>query len=194
MPTRRLNVAALCMAGLISLAATAAASAAGFQDENLIVPIPQGFQLGDQGQSGPGSDIAEYIPTGQTVNAWSRMVTVQVFHNLKAFDPDRFAETIRDRGPASCPGEQGVLVKHGQEHGYTVALWLFTCPLNPQTGKPETFYDKLISGADALYSVQSSFRSMLPRDAISPTMAYLDSVSVCDTRLPDRPCPTVSAP
>jgi hypothetical protein len=182
------------LAGLFALAATGATSAAGFQDENLLAPIPQGFQLGDQGHSGPGSDIAEYIPKGETVNEWSRMVTVQIFHNLKAFDPDRFAETIRDRGPASCPGEQGVQVKHGQERGYTFTLWLFTCPLNPQTGKPETFYDKLISGADALYSVQYSFRSTLPREAVSSTMAFLDRVSVCDTRLPDRPCPAASAP
>ena len=186
MPIRRLKAAALSLAALVS---AGAASAAGFQDENLLVSIPQGFELGDQGQSGPGSDIAEYIPKGETVNDWSRMVTVQVFHNLKAFDPDRFAEVIRTRGPASCPGEDGVLVKRGREHGYAFSIWLFTCPLNPQTGKPETFYNKLISGADALYSVQYSFRSALNRDAAPSTVSFLDSVSVCDTRLADRPCP-----
>ena len=191
MPRQRLNAASLIVAGLIAFAASGAASAAGFQDETLLAPIPKGFVLGDQGQSGPGSDIAEYIPQGETVDAWSRMITVQVFHNLKAFDPDRFAQTIRDRGPASRPGEQGVLVKHGREHGYVYALWLFSCPLNPQTGKPETFYDKLISGADALYSVQYSFRSTLPGEAVPATMAFLDEVGVCDTRLADRSCPTV---
>jgi len=194
MPARSLNAAILCVGGLIALAIAGTASAAGFQGETLLVSIPAPFKLGDQGHSGPGSDIAEYIPKGETVDQWSRMVTVQVFHNLKAFDPDRFAETIRDHGPASCPGEQGVLVKHGRERGYAASLWLFTCPLNPQTGKPETFYDKLISGADALYSVQYSFRSTLPRDAIPSTTAFLDSVSVCDTRLPDRPCPRAPAP
>ena len=194
MPRHRFDLAPLAACGLIALTPAGAVSAAGFQDETLLAPIPQGFQLGDQGQSGHGSDIAEYIPQGETVDHWSRMVTVQIFHNLKGFDPDRFAETIRDRGPASCPGEQGVMIKHGQEHGYAASLWLFTCPLNPQTGLPETFYDKLISGADALYSVQYSFRSTLPRDAIAPTISFLESVSVCDTRLPDRPCPTVSAP
>jgi len=194
MPTHRINAAALCAAGLFSITAAGAASAAELQGETLLAPIPQGFQFGDQGQSGPGSDIAEYIPKGETVEAWSRMVTVQVFHNLKAFDPDRFAETIRARGPASCPGEEGVMVKHGREHGYVYSLWLFTCPLNPQTGKPETFYDKLISGADALYSVQFSFRSTLPREAVRSTIAFLDRVSVCDTRLPDRPCPAAPAP
>ena len=140
MPTPRLNAAVSVVAGLVALAVAGIATAADVRDENLLVPIPHGFVLGDQGRSGPGSDIAEYIPDGETVNAWSRMLTVQVFHNLKGFDPDRFAETIRDRGPASCPGEQGVLVKHGLEHGYAASLWLFTCPLNPQTGKPETFY------------------------------------------------------
>ena len=189
----RQYAAAVSAAALLALSA-GASSAAGSQDETLIAPIAQGFQLGDQGQSGPGSEIAEYIPKGETVDAWSRMVTVQIFHNLKAYDPDRFAEAIRDRGPAGCPGEQGVLVKHGQDHGYIYSIWLFTCPLNPATGKPETFYDKLISGADALYSVQYSFRSTLNRDSIPSTLAYLDRVSVCDTRRPDRPCPAPSAP
>ena len=194
MPTPRLNAAVSVVAGLVALAVAGIATAADVRDENLLVPIPHGFVLGDQGRSGPGSDIAEYIPDGETVNAWSRMLTVQVFHNLKGFDPDRFAETIRDRGPASCPGEQGVLVKHGLEHGYAASLWLFTCPLNPQTGKPETFYDKLISGTDALYSVQYSFRSTLDPEVVPSTLAFLDKVGVCDTRLPDRPCPRPPAP
>ena len=194
MPTPRLNAAVSVVAGLVALAVAGIATAADVRDENLLVPIPHGFVLGDQGRSGPGSDIAEYIPDGGTVNAWSRMLTVQVFHNLKGFDPDRFAETIRDRGPASCPGEQGVLVKHGLEHGYAASLWLFTCPLNPQTGKPETFYDKLISGTDALYSVQYSFRSTLDPEVVPSTLAFLDKVGVCDTRLPDRPCPRPPAP
>ena len=194
MPTPRLNAAVSVVAGLVALAVAGIATAADVRDENLLVPIPHGFVLGDQGRSGPGSDIAEYIPDGETVNAWSRMLTVQVFHNLKGFDPDRFAETIRDRGPASCPGEQGVLVKHGLEHGYAASLWLFTCPLNPQTGKPETFYDKLISGTDALYSVQYSFRSTLYPEVVPSKLAFLDKVGVCDTRLPDRPCPRPPAP
>ena len=189
MRTPRQCAAALWMAGLFALATAGASLAAEPEGETLLAPIPQAFQFGDQGQSGPGSDMTEYVLKGETVDAWSQMITVQVFHNLKAADPDQFAEVIRARGPASCPGEQGVLVKHGREHGYVTTLWLFTCLLNPQTGKPETFYDKLISGADALYSVQYSFRSTLPRQAISPTMAFLGSVSVCDTRLPDRPCP-----
>jgi len=177
----------------MSLAAAGPSPAAESQGENLLFQLPPGFQFGDQGQSGPGSEIAEYIPKGETVDAWSRLVTVQIFHNLKAFDPDRFAETIRDRAPASCPGEQGALVKHGLDHGYIFTVWLFSCPLNPQTGKPETFYDKLISGADALYSVQYSFRSVPDLDASESASAYLDSVNVCDTRLPDRPCSTPTA-
>ena len=85
-------------------------------------------------------------------------------------------------------------MKHGLEHGYAASLWLFTCPLNPQTGKPETFYDKLISGTDALYSVQYSFRSTLDPEVVPSTLAFLDKVGVCDTRLPDRPCPRPPAP
>jgi hypothetical protein len=53
-------------------------------------------------------------------------------------------------------------------------------------------YTKIIGGNDALYSVQYAYRSPLTKEIISPTMSYLASIMVCDTRLPDRPCPVVS--
>jgi len=174
---RPFHVVATFIAGLSALGASASSSAAAPQGENLVVDIPQEFQLGDQGQQGPGADIAEYIPKGETVDDWSRMITVQVFHNLKAFDPNRFGEAL----------------KSGRENGYAFSLWLYTCPLNPKTGKPETLFDEVISGADSLYSVQYALRSALKPDLMPPITAYLSGVRVCDSRLPDRPCPTMTS-
>jgi len=190
---RPFHVVATFIAGLSALGASASSSAAAPQGENLVVDIPQEFQLGDQGQQGPGADIAEYIPKGETVDDWSRMITVQVFHNLKAFDPNRFGVALKGGLLGGCPGAQGTQLKSGRENGYAFSLWLYTCPLNPKTGKPETLFDEVISGADSLYSVQYALRSALKPDLMPPITAYLSGVRVCDSRLPDRPCPTMTS-
>lgn len=69
------------------------------------------------------------------------------------------------------------------------AVWLYQCPLNPQTQKPEIMWLKAIQGADALYSVQYAYRRPAEPALIGPAMSYLKSVAVCDPRKPDHPCP-----
>jgi hypothetical protein len=179
------------LGALAAFAAPSMPSAAALQDENLLVSIPNGFQIGKQGDNGPMTG-AEYIPQGETVSDWSRMVTVQVFHNMKRFDSNQFAEGVKRQWLAACPGSEVVKSKDGQENGYPFSLWVFACPLNPKTGKPENMFAKFISGNDSFYSIQYAYRSALTKDIIPPTMTYLGGVQACDSRLPDRPCPKVS--
>jgi len=169
------TAAGVGLAALVALGAAPAWSA--FQDENLLTVIPNGFKIGKQ---------------GETVLDWTRMITVQVFRNIKRGDPNQFAQGVRAMWLSACPGSEVIKIKDGAENGYPFAVWQFTCPNNPQTGKPENMYTKVIGANDALYSVQYAYRSELTKDVIPPTMAYLGSVRVCDTRLPDRPCPTTS--
>jgi hypothetical protein len=179
----------LCfLAALSALVATNTASAGPFQDETVLVPVPKGFAIATQGDQG-AMTIAEYVPQGEMVSNWSQMVTVQIFHNLKSVDPDRFAEGIKSQWLAHCAGSEVHKVKDGQENGYKFSLWLFACPMNTQTGKPENMFNKLISGNDSLYSVQYAYRSELTKEIIVPTVAYLASIHACDTRLADRQCP-----
>ena len=188
-PMRKLAI--LMLGASAAFAAPSTPSAAPLQDENLFVTIPRGFQIGKHGDNGPMTG-AEYIPQGETVSDWSRMVTVQVFHNMKSFDPDRFAEGVKQQWLAACAGSEVVKSKDGQENGYRFSLWVFACPLNPKTGKPENMFAKFISGNDSFYSIQYAYRSALTKDIIPPAMTYLGSVQACDSRLPDRPCPKIA--
>jgi hypothetical protein len=43
------------------------------------------------------------------------------------------------------------------ENGYPIALWMMTCPVNKETGKPETAWFKAIQGHDSFYVVQKAF-------------------------------------
>lgn len=179
------------LGALMALAMPSAPSAAPLQDENLLVTIPNGFQVGKQNDQG-AMTIAEYVPQGETVSDWSRMVTVQVFHNMKKFDPDQFAEGMKRQWLAACAGSEVVKSKDGQENGYPFSLWVFACPMNVRTGKPENMFAKFIGGNDSFYSIQYAYRSDLTKDIIPPAMAYLGGVQACDSRLPDRPCPKVA--
>lgn len=173
---------------LVVLGVASATSAAGLQDENLIFVLPKDFVVGKQGENGPMIG-AEYVPQGETVQSWTRMITVQVFRNIKQSDPNRFAEGLKPMWLSACPGAEVMKIKDGTENGYPFALWQFTCPNNPQTGKPENMYTKLTGGSDALYSIQYAYRSPLTKEIILPTMSYLGSIRVCDTRTPEHPCP-----
>jgi hypothetical protein len=59
------------IAALVALSAPLASRATPFQEENLIVSIPKGFQTVKEGDVGPMT-IGEYVPQGETVPAWSR--------------------------------------------------------------------------------------------------------------------------
>lgn len=156
-------------------------------NENLLVQMPPGYKVGYRVERG-AMVMNEMVPDGQTVNNWTEMVTVQIFHGLKT-PPDKFRDTIQQRWIAACPGGSGAAVKSGTENGYPVLVWRLDCPKNPATGGPEITWFKAIAGNDSFYLVQKAFRFEPAKDQIDHWMAYLKSVAVCDTRIAGRSCP-----
>ncbi|MHB8285746.1 MAG: hypothetical protein ACYDD1_13855 [Caulobacteraceae bacterium] len=161
------------------------------QDENILVTVPVGFIVAERVQKGAAT-IAKYIPQGETPLAWSRMVTVQVFHQLKDLDPEIYAAGLRSQWLSNCAGSQVQDVKDGQENGYPFAIVLFTCPMDTRTQKPENMFAKFIGGSDSFYSVQYAYRSALTKAMLPPTMDYLRAVKACDTRIAARACPVLA--
>jgi hypothetical protein len=161
---------------------------ADFVNENLITTAPPGYHVGFQDKNAD-RQIAEWVPEGETVEDWTEMVTVQVFHNLKA-PLDGFMRDLEKRWRASCPGaESAHVVANAAEHGYPTLVWVLHCPKNPATGKPEITWFKAVQGGDSLYVVQKAFKFTPSKEEIGRWMGYLKAVHVCDSRLPDRACP-----
>jgi hypothetical protein len=50
---------------------------------------------------------------------------------------------------------------------------------------------RAIKGNDSFYVVQRAVRSIPSADRLETMKKYIESVSVCDSRLPPRACPTV---
>jgi len=185
----RLCRAACSALGLMSLVLLAPPRAANADlvNENLLVQIPLGYKVGYRVERG-AMVMNEMVPEGQTVNNWSEMVTVQIFHGLKS-SPEKFRDTLQQRWVAACPGGSGADVMNGTENGYPVQVWLLACPKNPATGRPEITWFKAIAGNDSFYLVQKAFKFKPSKDEIDRWMAYLKSIAVCDTRIPGRACP-----
>lgn len=169
-------------------AAVPAAAQSGLQNENLLVPMPAGFKVGSA-DTNDGTRMTEYILTGETVDDWSRMITEVTLLGRGGLDPDGLPTDMAEGWKSACEGARVERVANAQDNGYPSSVWVFACPNNPQTGKPETMYMKVIAGNDSLYSLQYAFRQTLSREMTASAMDYLKKALVCDTRQPEHPCP-----
>jgi hypothetical protein len=174
---------------LVAGCATAAWAQPPLQAENLLVAQPTGFKVGHQATQN-GNSISEWVPEGETVENWTQMLTVQVFRQ-SPLDPTVFLQQIGKQWAEACPGSSAKGILSGQVNGYGVSMQVLRCPKNSATGKPETTAFRAIRGNDALYSVQRAFRSNASDKEMNDVMQYLSTVSVCDTRAANHPCPAL---
>ncbi len=177
---------ALLWSSFVALTPTGAASA-DLINENLLVAIPPGYKI-DFKDRDPDRLMNEMVPSDQTVDDWTEMVTVQIFYGLKT-TPEEFEDRVADGWLKSCDGATTNPIVSGPENGYPAGVWLLTCPRNPATGKPEVTYTKVMEGNDSLYVVQKAFKFAPSREQITQWMKYLRSVATCDSRLADAACP-----
>lgn len=157
--------------------------------ENLLTGLPDGFKVGFRTEQN-GMLMTELIPEAETVENWSAMITVQIFRGRQNIDGDAFAADLQRLWQEACAGAAAERLGAGDTNGYPFVLWTYGCPLNQQSGTPETMWLKAISGADAFYVVQYAHRGP-PGDAASEEAAlgYLEAASACDTRKPAHACP-----
>jgi hypothetical protein len=176
----------LCTAATLALFAAAPAWA-GLENETLLVALPPGYKVDFQ-QKNDKMSISEMVPAAENVRAWTEMVTVQVFFGLR-IAPEQFRARMEKMWGDSCSGSTFKTVASEPANGYPALVWIQTCPLNKQTGKPEITWMKAIRGNDSLYLVQKAFKFAPSAEQVTTWTQYLRGVAVCDTRLADRACP-----
>ncbi len=161
------------------------------KDENLLVSVPAGYKIGYRAHNSKQL-ITEMVPKDETVEDWSEMVMVQIYRELKTVAPKDFRSHIRRQWNAACAGSS--IADEGDKtvNRYPAATWMLVCPLNPKSGKPEVTMFKAIQGRDSLYVVQKAFKWTPRPDEKTSWGIYLEKITVCDTRLPDRACPVAN--
>ena len=181
---RRAACLALTAFALLALAAPAAHALEG---EVLLVTVPKGYKIGYEKKAG-NQIMTEMVPDGETVKAWTEMVTVQIFLNMRGTTPAQYRQRIQSMWSQACEGSEFAPVKEGEDGGYPTVTWLSKCPHNNATGKPELTWMKAIQGRDSFYVVQKAYKFEPTAAQKTEWGAYLDSVNVCDTRRPERSC------
>jgi hypothetical protein len=158
------------------------------ENENLLTEIPSGFKVDYQAKQG-NQTITEMVPEGESVEDWSKMVTVQVYLGEKEVTPQQAQETLTNDWFNACENSETYPVADGVENGYNFVIWQLYCPLNPSTQNVEYTYMKAIAGNDSFYLVQVAFRYEPTETDITQWMRYLKDVRVCDSRIPEQACP-----
>jgi hypothetical protein len=178
---------AVCLALVVAIPAAEAE----LINENLLVTVPDGYKS-DFRDRNANTLIDEMVPVAQDIYNWTEMVTVQIFLGLGGVPPEKMKNDIERMWFGVCPGAESRPVAEGLENGYPAVMWRLTCPLNRSTGKPEITWFKAIQGHDSFYVVQKAFKFEPSPEQVTPWTAFLDQVSVCDSRLADRQCPATA--
>jgi hypothetical protein len=177
---------ALCAVMLVATSALAE-----LVGENLVVRVPAGYKIDFEDRQ-KDAILSEMVPVNESVKDWTEMITVQSFLGTKGVTPEQLKSRIVARWFAGCAGSQTESVSQGVQNGYPTAVWLLVCPKNSETGKTEMTWFKAIQGNDSLYVVQKAFKFRPSQEQIAEWTRYLQTATVCDSRLPDRPCPAVT--
>jgi hypothetical protein len=123
-------------------------------NERLAMPLPEGFVVGHQ-QTAQSGTIEERIPRGETVEKWSRMITILKINT--AASAATYATNFEATIAGACPGTRTTHAAASLA-GHQAIDGRMDCPRNPSTGLPETFFFRALSSGSAIHMVQVAFR------------------------------------
>jgi hypothetical protein len=115
---------------LVPLLAASAAMAQGAATERLVSPALPGFVTGHSAANAQQS-ILEQVPAGESVQAWSRMVTTQRYGGLaRRASVAQYVANVRAAVPNACPGAALSPVESLTISGRPAARFQLDCPRN----------------------------------------------------------------
>ena len=164
--------------------------------ENLLAPPPQGWELAFSDRDDDRA-VYDYVPPGQDAEEWRAMMTVQVLFDAKGQAPRTVLERLRREFDGACDGAQAEPVAERAVTAYPGARQLLICGRSRRGGKGEVALIQIVVGREAAYAVQHAWRGEAFRGTaltadlrgiIAGWHRQLDSVGICDTRVPSRPC------
>jgi len=182
----------LCGAVLLLFGAASVATAQVFQGENLLVSVPEGWEMVHGGRTGDIT-LSEFVPKGQTVDNWRQMITIQINHNMRNAGPKVFVDKMTDAAKKQV--ETGAFdakpLEIAGDPGYATYSVVWVAGKVKATGKGEITLIRAIQGKDSLYLVQKAWRQApilspeqvaIPREEIQQGIDFLRKTSVVDTR------------
>lgn len=178
-----------CVALALTSLAGAPARAQESGERLVSAPLPE-LVVGHQVERG-GSLIVERIPPGETVQSWTRMVTLQRFAGSVAngLTLQAWAGTFATNLRNSCRGFT-IDGPHYSGGRPPEVQFRVDCPLNPATGRPETFLLRAFAGQRDLHVLQVAFRHVPTAREVAWARNHLASAFYC---APGSPAPACAA-
>ncbi|MDX1809696.1 MAG: hypothetical protein R3331_09170 [Sulfurospirillaceae bacterium] len=162
--------------------------ASGLINENILMGMPQNFKVGYKAYNPKTHlSVAELIPKNESVQDWSQMITLDIYHKNLPLNAKKYTLMMKDLWKRSCAKSYTKDIAHGKENGYDFSLLMLFCPKSKVTNKSEYTWLKAIKGKDSFYVVQKAFTIPPNKSQIIKTMQYLRRVQVCDSRLGNCP-------
>lgn len=155
--------------------ATAMVLAFGVADERLVMPMPDGFIVAHQ-QTAQTGTIEERVPQGETVRKWSRMITILKLNSAQS--PSSYASSFQATVAGACPGTKARYAPT-KFAGRDAVDGRMDCPLNPDTGQPETFFYRALTSGTAIHMVQVAFRHVPDAKETGWARAQIQSATFC---------------
>lgn len=181
----RFRLAAIRLATAASLALAGTPALAQPSSEWLAHGPTPGLVVGFRQAEG-GSMIVERIPQGETVQNWTRMVTVQRFAGQQPLE--QWLATFTTGLAQGCPGARTSRPVYSETEGRRSVAFRVDCLRNPQTGQPETFLIRAISGAAALHVAQTAFRHVPSAAEADWARGFLATVTLCSRDVATPAC------
>ncbi|MEO6717497.1 MAG: hypothetical protein ABIM50_09670 [Novosphingobium sp.] len=158
------------------LVATSAASAQ--SAEHLAAPALPGFVVGYSAGNAQQS-IREEIPLGETVEAWTRMVTTQRFTGLaQRTSPAAYAQSVLASLPRACPGAAISPVTNVTVVGRPAVRFQVDCP-HSAGGRPESFILLAIAGRSDMHVKQAAWRGGTTPATLNWGRQFIASTVLC---------------
>ena len=153
-------------------------------DEWLAMPMPDGFVTVHK-QSAQRGSIEERVPKGETVDQWTRMITLITLNT--GMSSNAYAAAFNERLKQGCPGARSTELAY-RVAGRPALVTRLDCPLNPNTGKPEILFYRVIGANGHLYMEQVAFRYMPGNGEVTWAKERIDSALLCTSRATDPVC------
>lgn len=141
-------------------------------------------------------EVVEYVPTGQSRDAWQDKITLQVYHEMNDLPLDAIQRRTQGQNRNRCTGVIEGPLQSGLNNGYPSAFWTLGCRYLNAAGLGETQYTKAIQGQTALYVLSRLWRTppfggdgpSIKAQAISDGVAFLTTSIVCVPESAEHPC------
>ncbi len=149
------------------------------------MPMADGFVVGYRQTAQMGA-IEERVPRGETVQDWSRMVTLLTMN--VDMTPEAYLDAFARQIATACPGATVGPRTASITGAYKSLDGRTDCALNPGTGKPETFFYRIFAAGGRLYMAQVAFRRVANASDAAWARSQLSGLRLCAVSATDAVC------